>query len=204
MTVRRWEREGLLEVEQRTVGNHRRYSYPTIHQLAVQMKGEEQRGGGVVRGEEVTTPSQVLLYVRVSSGEQREDLKRQEDLLRGEVGRDGGLVRGVYKDIGSGLNDKRKGLKRLMEHCIQQQEVDKVYITHRDRMARFGTVLLEHILWMVEVELVVVGERLETEEQKQNLTQEFIQDFIVIITSMNGKYYRMRRTWAEQKREMVN
>ena len=52
----------------------------------------------------------------------------------------------IIKDIGSGLNMKRKGLKEIIEKAING-EIDELVITYKDRLARFGYDLIE---WLIE------------------------------------------------------
>jgi predicted site-specific integrase-resolvase len=73
----------------------------------------------------------VIGYARVSSATQRDDLERQVKYLR-ERG-----VQEVITDIGSGLNEKRKGFLRLLDRVLHN-EVDKVVILYEDRLTRFG------------------------------------------------------------------
>ncbi len=51
----------------------------------------------------------------------------------------------VIKDLGSGLNYKRKGLKSLLGRAMRTDKL-KVVVAHRDRLARFGFELIEWIL----------------------------------------------------------
>jgi putative resolvase len=77
------------------------------------------------------------IYCRVSSRTQKDDLDRQIKTMQTHFPQ-----YKIYKDIASGLNYKRKGLTRLLEH-IQEGLVDKVVVAHRDRLARFGVELFE-------------------------------------------------------------
>ncbi|MBC6419167.1 MAG: IS607 family transposase [Prochloron sp. SP5CPC1] len=79
-----------------------------------------------------TSPTRVVLYCRVSSNKQRPDLERQAEYLFGKFPR-----AEIIKDIGSGLNYKRKGLKTILERCLQGNKL-KIVVAHRDRLCRFG------------------------------------------------------------------
>lgn len=74
----------------------------------------------------------VVCYCRVSSHKQRDDLERQVERLSG-------IYPGseVIKDIGSGLNFKRKGFQALLGRLVRGEKL-KVVVAHRDRLARFG------------------------------------------------------------------
>ena len=49
------------------------------------------------------------------------------------------------KKVGSGLNDKRKHLQKLLT-MVGNHEVRNVYITYKDRLTRFGFKLLRRLL----------------------------------------------------------
>ena len=85
--------------------------------------------------------SEIVLYARVSSRKQQDDLERQIAYL---ISKEPNAK--VISDIGSGLNFKRKGLKALLERCLQGDKLTLV-VAHRDRLARFGFELIE---WLVE------------------------------------------------------
>src|SRR6266496_1206739 len=85
--------------------------------------------------------SEIVLYARVSSRKQQDDLERQIAYLRSKEPN-----AKLISDIGSGLNFKRKGLKALLERCLQGDKLT-IVVAHRDRLARFGFELIE---WLVE------------------------------------------------------
>ena len=50
----------------------------------------------------------------------------------------------IIKDIGSGINFKRKGLQKLINLAINN-ELEEVVITYKDRLCRIGYDLIEFI-----------------------------------------------------------
>ena len=93
-TIRNWCEEGLFEVY-RTAGGHRRFNLEEI-------EGSEN--------EEKST----IVYSRVSSYDQKEDLKRQTEELKKHCEEQGIENIEVIEDIGSGINYKKKGLTKLI------------------------------------------------------------------------------------------
>lgn len=87
------------------------------------------------------SPSETVLYARVSSTKQHDDLERQIAYLRSKEPH-----AQLVTDIASGLNFKRKGLKALLERCLQGHKLT-IVVAHRDRLARFGFDLIQ---WLVE------------------------------------------------------
>jgi len=91
--------------------------------------GREQRSSGCT-----------VIYARVSSVKQKEDLERQV----GDLQRAYPDASAVYKDIGSGVNFKRQGLCSLLDAC-DRGGIGQVVVMHRDRLARIAVDLLEHL-----------------------------------------------------------
>ncbi|MCG5061450.1 MAG: IS607 family transposase [Limnoraphis sp. WC205] len=82
-----------------------------------------------------------ICYCRVSSTKQRDDLDRQVAYMVSVFPQ-----AEIIKDIGSGLNFKRKGLQTLLERLMRGDQFTLI-VACRDRLARFGFELIE---WMVK------------------------------------------------------
>jgi predicted site-specific integrase-resolvase len=94
----------------------------------------------------------------------------------------------TYHGIGSGLNDSRKGLLRLLRDLPSLQP-DKIVCTYEDRLARFGIKLLETICTYFSVQIVVT----QQQRQPMSLEEQVVQDVIALVTSFAGKLHRARR-----------
>ncbi|MHA6261117.1 IS607 family transposase [Sporosarcina sp. CAU 1771] len=79
----------------------------------------------------------IVIYGRVSSAGQKEDLANQLSFLRDFANARGFIVDEVLTDIGSGLNYKRKKWNALLDDCFKGN-VTTILITHEDRFIRFG------------------------------------------------------------------
>jgi putative resolvase len=91
----------------------------------------------------------IVLYARVSSHDQSDDLERQVRRLREYAERQGWADAEVVTEIGSGLNGKRKKLLKLLRYPT----VARIVVEHRDRLARFGFEMVEAALawsWKTE------------------------------------------------------
>ena len=128
-TLRAWAREGRINYI-RTEGNQRRYDVDSY-------LGQSR-------------PAQTVCYCRVSSKKQSADLDRQVAFMRARYP-DAEIV----SDVGSGLNFKRRGLLALLERLHQGDKL-RVVVAYRDRLARFGTELIEVLLERNGGELVVL------------------------------------------------
>ena len=126
-----------------------------------------------------------IVYARVSSHGQKAsgDLDRQVGELLASSGEASPLV---LTDVGSGLNMRRRGLWQLI-YAAERGLVNRVIVTHRDRLARFGTELIEHILCLHGVTVDVLHEN-------RNITpqEEVVADLIALIASFSGRVYGLR------------
>ncbi|MCP4054556.1 MAG: IS607 family transposase, partial [Mesoflavibacter sp.] len=89
----------------------------------------------------------------------------------------------VIKDIGSGLNFKRKGLKAILEQAIKGDCVN-LYIAHKDRLCRFGFDLIEWIFKRNNGKIVVLNEIDLSPDQE--LTQDLLSILHVFSCRMHG------------------
>jgi len=119
------------------------------------------------------------IYCRVSSWKQKEDLQRQIDTLQDQFPN-----HTVFHDICSGLKYKRHGLTRLLEQ-VQGGLVNEVVVAHKDRLARFGTELIEWILKRAGARLVVLDQA--TLSPAEEVTQDLMAIVHVFSCRLNGK-----------------
>lgn len=95
----------------------------------------------------------------------------------------------ILKEVGSGLNDKRKQLLQLIDMVCENQ-VNRIFVLYKDRLTRFGFNYLKTICNKHDVEIVVVSN--ETEDK--SIQEELTEDIIAIIHSFSGKLYGLRKT----------
>lgn len=129
----------------------------------------------------VSVAAAVICYARVSSHKQRDDLERQ-------VARLAAIHPGaeIIKDIGSGLNFKRKGLQTILERLVRGEKL-KIVVAHRDRLARFGVDAIRFIIEVNGGELVVLDPYLETSKQA-----EFTADLLAILHHFSCRMHGQR------------
>jgi len=135
--VIKWIREGKIKAIE--VNGRWRIPYSEIERLL--------SGGGRVK--------QVALYARVSSNKQKDDLERQLVALREWVRKTlGGVSVIEVKDIGSGLKEDRRGLKKLIE-LAKKRQIDAVVVAYKDRLTRFGFEYLVELFKAYGVNVIV-------------------------------------------------
>lgn len=128
-----------------------------------------------------------VIYARVSSHDQQKhgDLDRQALFLVENVS---GLINPlILKEVGSGLNDNRKQLQKLIK-MVCNNEVNNVYITYKDRLTRFGYRYLETVFSAHGVQIIIVKDGLVS----KTVQEELVEDMMSLIASFSGKLYGLR------------
>ena len=136
-----------------------------------------------------------IVYARVSSHDQKNhgDLDRQALFLVEHVPDMQNPL--ILKEVGSGLNDKRKLLQQLLM-MVSRREVRNVYITYKDRLTRFGFHYLETMFNACGTNIVIVKD----EAEEKTVQEELVEDMMSLIASFSGKLYGMRSRKAKEKR----
>ena len=173
-TLYRWEAAEKLHTV-RTVGNQRRIPTEEISRL-------RRLGKGQVGAE------RCVLYARVSSVRQEQDgnLSRQMERLKLAADARGYEVVAQLSEQASSLNEKRKGMRKLLT-LLKEQAVEVILIEYPDRLVRFGFSYLEEAFsWQ--------GVRLEALDPPKQLepAEELAQDLLTIVTVFAGRLYGQR------------
>ena len=121
-----------------------------------------------------------IIYARVSTSSQKNDLDRQVEVLKEKYPN-----HELVKDIGSGMNMNRKGLRKIIDYAIQG-EIEEVIIVHKDRLARFGYSLVEDLIKKYSDGKVIIMERKEDKEAKEELVEDVLQIMNIFVAKMNG------------------
>lgn len=127
--------------------------------------------------------NEVILYSRVSSGENRENAKSQLERLRLYAIAKGYKIKKEVIEIGSGLNDKRPKLEQI----LKSEDYSILLVEHKDRLTRFGFNYIETLLKTKGIKIETINEAIE---EKADL----IEDLVSIITSFCARIYGERRT----------
>ena len=90
-----------------------------------------------VNNDNITNARKNVIYARVSCSNQKQSLDNQIELIKSYMISSGIKVDDIYSEIASGINENRKELSRLI-HDIDNEQINKVYITFKDRLTRFG------------------------------------------------------------------
>ena len=131
----------------------------------------------------------VVCYCRVSSQKQKNDLARQVACMR-EKFKNAEIV----KDIGSGLNFKRKGLQTILQRLLQGHKFTLI-VAHRDRLCRFGFELINYLFEQNGGEIMVLD---NTEASPQ---RELTEDLLAILHVFSCRMHGLRRYENEIKED---
>ncbi len=188
-TLRRWDKQGLIETT-RTPTNYRVYN---VAKFKKKIESEEKN---ISSNKKTIISNRVsYIYTRVSSQKQKNDLKRQIDILQKEY-----PEFKVISDVGSGINFSRKGLQRLFQQICYGM-VEKIVCTHRDRLCRFGFEFLEFICKQHQTELLVHFQTEDVKEENE-LAQDILAINTVFICKLQGRRSaENRRIRREQQSE---
>ena len=121
---------------------------------------------------------EVICYCRVSSYKQRDDLERQVQYMQNKYRK-----ATIVKDIGSGINYKRKGLNGILERLLSGEKFTLV-VAYKDRLARFGTELIQYMVERNGGKLVVLND--VTCSPEKELTNDLLNIIHVFSCRMHG------------------
>jgi predicted site-specific integrase-resolvase len=133
-----------------------------------------------------------VVYARVSSSENKNNLESQAERLIQFCNAKGWIVHKVIKECGSGLNDNRKELNNILNN----NKASRIIVEHADRITRFGLNYIKIICKLNHCDLVILN---QTKTEQQDL----IQDFTSIITSFCARIYGQRRS-KRKTEQLIN
>lgn len=169
-TLRRWDNEGRF-VARRMPSGHRYYTDEDIYLIMGIEKPKVQK--------------QVVIYCRVSSRRQLDDLASQVLAMQTFCLGAGIPIDDLVKEIGGGMNFKRKKFLALMKQ-IEQGSVSKLIIAHKDRLSRFGFDYFNEFAKQHGCEIIVAN------QEHLSPQQEMVEDLMAIIHTFSCRLYGLR------------
>lgn len=134
-----------------------------------------------------------ICYCRVSSHKQQDDLNRQVSSLQSLY-----PEAEIIKDVGSGLNYKRKGLKTLLERLMSGHRITLV-VTYKDRLTRFGFDLIKFLVEYNNGQILVLNEEVDTSRE-----QELTKDLLAILHYFSARLYGTRSHKNKENKNIPN
>ena len=170
-TLQRWDREKTL-IANRTLTNRRYYTYDQYLQFKGIGKDADFR--------------KIVIYTRVSTRNQSDDLEKQVDFLQTYANAKGLIVDEIIRDYGSGLNYNRKKWNQLLVE-VMENKIKMILVSHQDRFVRFGFDWFEKFCNKFNVEIVVV------KNEKLSPHEELVQDIVSILHEFSCRLYGLRK-----------
>lgn len=170
-TLQRWDREGFYHPEVKTPTGHRLYSHKQYLEY-FNIENNIKRKN--------------IVYCRVSSSGQKNDLKTQKEFLTKFTFNSGISVDDFYEDIGSGLNYKRKNFIKLTKEIING-EIETLIIAHKDRLVRFGFEWFEWLCGEYNTKILIIN------DDKLSPEEEMCTDLMSIIHVFSSRLYGLRK-----------
>jgi predicted site-specific integrase-resolvase len=164
-TLRRWDTEGLL-VAKRMPSGHRYYDESDVKKMLGYKEVERK----------------TIVYCRVSSHNQKDDLKSQVTAMEQFCLSSGLTVDEWIQEIGGGMNFKRKKFLSLMSR-ISTGEIKQLVVAHKDRLCRFGFDYFEHMATENGCDIKVVN------QESLSPQQEMVEDLMAIIHTFSCRLY---------------
>lgn len=183
-TLRRMDASGDLKPYHVSKGGTRYYSTEQLKYF-----GDTQQKAKLVVG-----------YCRVSTPSQKDDLENQVNNVKTYM-----IAKGysfeMITDIGSGIDYKRQGLKKLIDK-INNQEISKIVILYKDRLVRFGYELIEYLCFINNVEIEII-DHTETSKEKE-LTDDLIQIITVFANRLYGQRSKKTKRLIDEVKNNAN
>lgn len=191
MTVIGYDKKGIMQFE-RTVTNRRIITRQNLIKY-LDSVGLLLNDSNSVRHD--------AIYGRVSTQKQfqRGDLDNQINTILAYAATQNPVNIQIYKDVGSGLNDNRKELLKLIND-IQQNKINRLFITYKDRLTRFGFNYLNEICKYHNTTIISISK----EVIEKSVQEELAEDLCAIIHSFSGKLYGLRKSQLKDINTQLN
>jgi putative resolvase len=174
LTLKNWESKGYID-SIRTPGGKRMYNvnkYLNQHQTNNKLNNirhKNNKEDGMLN----------ICYCRVSSRNQINDLKRQEEYMKLKYPK-----YEIISEIGSGLNLNRPKLIKIIKLAIDGK-INEIVVAHKDRLARFGFELIETIVRdYSNGKIIVINKKSMSPEEE--MTKDLVSIINVFSARING------------------
>ena len=139
-----------------------------------------------------------IIYARVSTSKQKDDLKKQIQILNDFCNSNGIIIDEIFAEIASGMNEDREEFNKIIDLVINK-EIDKIYITFEDRLTRFGFKYFENLFDKFDTQIVVLNNKINNESFEEELSN----DLISIIHHFSMKMYSNRRKKLKEASKLI-
>ena len=180
-TLQRWDRTNVLK-SRRTPTNQRYYTDEDLNKVLNLDKETESKRKNVG-------------YCRVSTQGQKQNLENQKEFVSIYSLSHGVILDEIYTDIGSGLDYKRQNWNKLLKQ-VEANEIDKIYLTYKDRFVRFGFEWFEEFCASHGTELIVLNQKQTSPEA------ELTEDLLSILHVFSERNNNLKKYKTEINKEL--
>ena len=169
-TIQKWDNKGILKFE-RSPTNRRVLPKETLIEY---LKSKN------MFYEDESLSKRDVIYARVSTSKQQKqgDLDRQVDYILSNRADLKNVL--IFKEVKSIFDSKRKKLLKLID-MILNDEVNRIFITHKERLTGFGFEYIEAICKHHDVEIIVM----QSEQDNKSVEQELEKDINSLLATLN-------------------
>ncbi len=128
----------------------------------------------------------LVIYARVSTRNQKEDLKNQVEFLKQFCNAKGFIINQCIEDFGSGVNYNCKKWNNLLEE-VMENKIKAIVISSKDRFIRLGYDWFEKFCEKFNTKIMVVN------NEAFSSNEELVEDIISILHVFSCRLYRLRK-----------
>jgi len=182
-TLCNYVKNGKVKIASKFSNNFYEYDDDSVYQLIGNKKQKNNR--------------MVISYSRVSTQNQKEQLKEQTNRIYNSC-----ISRGInldrqFEEIKSGMSCDRKEFQAIIQMIIENK-IELLIVENKDRLVRFGYETLEQIFKYFGTKILVLNDVLENKTYEQEITE----DLISIIHYFTMKSYSHRRKLNKIRKEL--
>ena len=180
-TLQRWDRTNVLK-SRRTPTNQRYYTDEDLNKVLnseAETKSKRKNVG----------------YCRVSTQEQKQNSENQKEFVSVYSLSHGVILDEIYTDIDNGLNYKRQNWNKLLKQ-VEANEIDKIYVTYKDRFVRFGYEWFEEFCASHGTEIIVLNQKQTSPEE------ELTRDLLSILHEFSERNNDLKKYKTEINKEL--
>ncbi len=174
-TLYNWEEKGKIDII-RTPGGKRLYNVEKyIKDQKIITKNIDENE---IENENIEKLK--IIYTRVSSISQKDDLERQKNYMQKRYPN-----HLLIEDIGSGLNFNRRGLRKIIKYAISGK-IEEIVVAYKDRLTRFGFELIEDLIKEYSGGKIIILHKNKDLEPEEELVKDMLQIMNIFTAKMNG------------------
>ena len=160
-TIQKWDNKGILKFE-RSPTNRRVLPKETLIEY---LKSKN------MFYEDESISKRDVIYARVSTSKEQKQgvLDRQVDYILSNRADLKNVL--IFKEVKSIFDSKRKKLLKLID-MILNDEVNRIFITHKERLVDLGFEYIEAICKHHDVEIITIQSEQDNKSVKQELTED--------------------------------